>query len=526
MTTTTRAFWTVAFAWLLMLLGGASWSDTAIVAVSIEPTRGEVAAPAAIIAPAPRRPTSDYPFVAGEDTGGSVSVGDTSHGRLVNGARLEETKALGILPKQRDRALRYGSDQLVAMLHAAANELHRNSGRRMWVGHLSRRGGGDIPYSVSHNSGRDADIAFCYRNASREPVDPPGLLAVSSAGATNDARLHFDAACTWQIVKALLQFDGAEPQYMFMAGSLEGMVTRHAMDLGEPAELIERAAQLIRQPGGRAAPHSDHLHLRVHCSERDIRGGCQNQGAPDPRHERLAKMRAEWVEQLVHMLETPDPETRRRAIERLAIVGDGGASIRARLKDPSHDVRLAAAGALARLGDQQAEHVLSASQPLALRLAAIDATVKAARFASVPLLTTMLDDEDETVRRRSLRALQSMTGRPYVDRGGWRAVWKIMKTASPHSWLVSAFRGAGYRILQLDHPYTWEIVRALMGRAALSRHASETLVMLFAHHPPIAWKDDLATRRALCRHWLGWLDHRRALYELSSAPLETTTACR
>jgi penicillin-insensitive murein endopeptidase len=483
----TRALWTIAIAWLVMLLGGTSWHQPAAPVVAIERTHDELAArppsPSPPVEPPQAETPGNYPYLPGEDQQGSISIGDTSHGSLVHGKRLEETSALGILPKQRARNLIYGSDQLVAMLHAAATHVHRETGRRMWIGHLSRPRGGDIAYSVSHNSGRDADIAYCYRNTAGELVDPTGLLAVSSDGVTNDARLRFDEACTWQVIKALLAFEGATAQYLFMAGSLEGMVIRHAMQRGESAALIERAATLLRQPGGNAAPHNDHLHLRVYCSERDIRGGCRNTGLPHPQAEQQAQVRVEWTEQVRSLLDHPNGDTRRRAFERLVI-----------------------------LDDEHAGRALSPDRPRRTRLSAIDAYAKSLKLSAVPLLSDLLDDPDPEVKQRSLATLQAITGRSYTDRRQWRAAWKIMKTASRQTWLVSAFRDAGYRVLQLDHPYTWEIVRALGSPPALSRNAAATLVMLFAHDPPAD------SDRELCRYWHGWISERRALYELAPAP--------
>src|SRR5687768_14894673 len=112
-----------------------------------------------------------FPHLPGDPPGKSISVGDTSHGYLVHGVRLEESDALGILPAVRNREVRYGTEELVGLLGHAAQVLHAETGTRMWVGNLSHRGGGDIPFSVSHNSGRDADVAFAYLDGQGEPHD-------------------------------------------------------------------------------------------------------------------------------------------------------------------------------------------------------------------------------------------------------------------------------------------------------------------------------------------------------------------
>ncbi|HHH27749.1 MAG TPA: hypothetical protein ENK57_05305, partial [Polyangiaceae bacterium] len=86
----------------------------------------------------PRVDPRDFPFLPHEAPH-SVSVGDTSDGRLVHAARLDESAALGILPKQKVRGYRWGTTELVGALEHAAAELHRQTGTRLWVGHLSRR---------------------------------------------------------------------------------------------------------------------------------------------------------------------------------------------------------------------------------------------------------------------------------------------------------------------------------------------------------------------------------------------------
>ena len=127
----------------------------------------------------------EFPFLDDEVPDGSRSVGDTSNGYLVGAKKLEESERLAVLPKQRERGLSFGSDQLLAMLDEAGAKLHDATGTKLWLGNLARRYGGDIPWSVSHNSGRDADIAFAYRDANGHPADPPDLVPLDSAGYSN-----------------------------------------------------------------------------------------------------------------------------------------------------------------------------------------------------------------------------------------------------------------------------------------------------------------------------------------------------
>ncbi|MEZ4447525.1 MAG: penicillin-insensitive murein endopeptidase, partial [Polyangiaceae bacterium] len=270
--------------------------------------------------PAPSEAEQQYfPFLDGEPIDHTISVGDTSNGFLVNGRAVEESAALGILPIQRERDLRYGSEELVALLEQSAASYYAATKSRMWIGNVGKRRGGDIPWSVSHNSGRDADIAFAYLDLSGKPVDPPDLVPLNQDGLNATYRLRFDAARTWQIVRGLLAGD-AEVQYLFIASGLRDQLLVHAQKAGEPAALIQKAAIVMRQPVG-AAPHSDHLHLRIYCSRRDVLGGCVNTGAVHDFAELHEDAKEAAVARIAKVMGAGDTEQQKRAIERLVLLG-------------------------------------------------------------------------------------------------------------------------------------------------------------------------------------------------------------
>ncbi|MEQ9325109.1 MAG: penicillin-insensitive murein endopeptidase, partial [Polyangiaceae bacterium] len=295
-------------------------------------------------------PEPHYPFLDGEDDRRSVSVGNTSHGFLVRGRPVEESDALSILALQKARDLRYGTEHLVGAIEFAAAQVHAETGRKLWLGNVGRRHGGDIPWSVSHNSGRDADIAFAYLNHKREPVDPPTLVPLNGQGVSREHGLFFDAHGTWLIVKGLITYPAAQVQYLFIEDGLRDQVLVAAKKAGAPATLIQRAAMLMRQPAG-SSPHSDHLHLRVYCSERDVVGGCQNTGAAHPWASLYEGSKERAISRVVAVLGRDDGAQRQRAIERLVLLeADATEPIAARLEDQVPEVRTAAARALGQLG--------------------------------------------------------------------------------------------------------------------------------------------------------------------------------
>jgi len=308
----------------------------------------------------PSRPL-ELPFLDGEPTDVSVSVGDTSHGRLVGARELVESEELSILPKQKARDLRYGTAALVELLTHAAHVLHEETKTQLWVGNLGRREGGDIPWSVSHNAGRDADVAFAYVSANGTPVDPPDLVPLGKTGVSKDGTLRLDARRMWIIVRAMVETRGVDIQYLFISEPLRKKILEQAKLLGAPPSIVERAANLLRQPRG-AAPHDDHLHVRIHCSVTDAGCGCVDTGPADAASGARIEARLSAAEHARRLLEDPRADARRHATLRLGMIGEAADRklIAKRLEDPDASVRAAAAASLAALGDEKDAAVLVA----------------------------------------------------------------------------------------------------------------------------------------------------------------------
>ena len=310
-----------------------------------------------LLAPDHLEPVFDepyFPFLDDESHDHSVSVGTVTNGNLINAKILPlPGKTYDILPRQRARGLNYGSDEMIDLLTQTSEVLWRQHRRRLWLGNIGRRGGGDIPWSVSHNSGRDADIAFAYTNSRGVPVDPPDLVPVDKNGrsTTHAGAYHFDTKRTWTIVRALLTHRQTRAQYLFVSNPLKKKLIDHAKRRGEPRRLVERAEKVLLQPGY-SSPHNDHLHLRIECSRKDIQGGCVHTG---PAHAgvrvhsaALAERRQSVSRKLSHL----DPELRARAIERLVLLRAAGRTpdIQSLLEDDAPRVRRAVARGLGAMG--------------------------------------------------------------------------------------------------------------------------------------------------------------------------------
>ncbi len=363
MKATRQRRWLAAVALVLgsgLVLGGSyAGSELSSRLPITTPASAQVSAPSAFAAPepplagAPDDLGREFPWLPGEDSTASVSVGDTSHGFLVGGRELLENDAVAILPKQRDRGLRYGTEPIIEMIQAAGRALFAETKTRLWVGNIGKQHGGDITWSVSHNSGRDADLAFCYMNHKGEPVDPPDLVPLNGEGLAKGQDLRLDPKRTWLVIKGLLAYPKAEVQYLFMAEGLKTQVLMHAAQSGESAELLLRAGTVIRQPVG-SAPHNDHLHLRIFCTETDVLGGCVNTGSVHPTTKLYEAERRQFVKNTAARLGSAAADERKRAIQRLALLDakEAANDIAAMLaaETGETDVREAAARALARLG--------------------------------------------------------------------------------------------------------------------------------------------------------------------------------
>lgn len=197
------------------------------------------------------------------------SVGAPNHGRLEGAALLKQSKTL----KQREGSHSWALPQMVSLLHHAASSVarkHRNS--VMLVGDLSGKTGGHIDRHGSHQTGRDADVAFYVANSKGKPIPIKRFIAFDDAGNARDVPgAHFDEARNWAMVEALLKDKGASVRYLFVTNGLKARLLEHARKKHAPKELVERAAAAMMSPPD-ADRHDDHFHVRIACpdSMRDV----------------------------------------------------------------------------------------------------------------------------------------------------------------------------------------------------------------------------------------------------------------
>lgn len=396
------------------------------------------------------KPSDAFPYLPGESRSQALSIGDTSHGYLVAARKLVPSKSLGILPRQRKRKLNYGSDALVAALENAARSLYKKNGTKLWLGNLSQRQGGDIRWSVSHNSGRDADIAFCYQDRKGKPVVPPDLVRLNGQGLAPGRGWRLDVAATWTVIAALLSDRRIQVQYLFISGPLRNLLLMHARKQGASASLLTKAAIVLRQPAA-SSPHNDHLHLRIYCNQADVLAGCVNTGAMHPKTREHHAAKRAFVATVAKHSRAKKAIDRSHALRRLVLLSarDQVGSVKERLRDPSRRVRSAAATALAALADSDDLEAL------------IDAyrneNDNAVRLAQVAAVGRLGGPEAGAF-------LRSEIARPDHDFGAWWQTLERQARARGSAWLLEGLSALPRTLLGQSAIFETPVAKQLLRR--------------------------------------------------------------
>jgi penicillin-insensitive murein DD-endopeptidase len=270
----------------------------------------------------------------------STSIGTPQEGRLAGGVRLpvEREPGLQALANTSRRDLLWGTVELVRLLvdtsrALAASAVHGDGPHALGevaaetlgdavlhVGNLGAEGGGDIVYSHSHNSGRDADVCFFARDREGKAVALARMARFDDAGvaawpAEVAGQLHFDTARNWQVVRHLLSHPAVVVQWIFISAPLRNMLLDHALRVGEPDVLRERARRVLVQPTD-SRPHDDHFHVRIACPSDDRPMCIEGAG-------RTALARVAQIDALLNMYHRGTPAEQRFARDMLSLPVSG-----------------------------------------------------------------------------------------------------------------------------------------------------------------------------------------------------------
>ena len=296
-----------------------------------------------------------HPKVGRRRGSGSLSIGTTKNGFIVGCREMPiQGNHHRVLPEQAVRNTRCGTVELVDALLAAGRDVARvGEDSLLPVGNLSRVGGGDIPWSISHNSGRDADVGLYLNGPDGRQVIPDNFVQVDSTGKGewNGLPVTLDRDRTWKMVKSLVTNRKIEIQWLFVADHVRSLLLDHAAGRKESARLIRKAALAMAQPGW-SNPHDDHIHVRVYCSVDDLLEGCQDWGSNRPWFVDRTRRIERRARELRRLLRSSKPGIRADSATVLGRMGRSEALSRIvrLLKDRSPRVRVAASRAIGRLG--------------------------------------------------------------------------------------------------------------------------------------------------------------------------------
>jgi len=195
-----------------------------------------------------------------------ASVGAPNAGALVDGEHLDENDRIRVVPAFAGRDTRWGLPSLVRGLDRAARAVARRFPDAMLsVGDMSRRRGGEVGQHKSHQSGRDADVAFYMTDRDGSPLYHQRMVPFRGDGSSPMLpAARFDDARNWSLIEALLSDPEVHLQKVFVAGPLRQRLLHEAERRGVPLALRLRAAEVLVQPRT-GSVHDDHFHIRVGC---------------------------------------------------------------------------------------------------------------------------------------------------------------------------------------------------------------------------------------------------------------------
>lgn len=194
-------------------------------------------------------PALEKSFVEDLASLGSISVGFADAGRVINAVQLAKGDAWEVvLP-----TYAWGTLETIDALTAAAEAVRAEfpSAPPLRVNHIGKKEGGYLRPHKSHQSGRDADLGFYYKNGAN-----PGALR-------GQRHQLIDLAQNWVLLRSLIT--EADVQVILVDRRIQKVLFDYALSIGEDREWLDR----IFHDGARAVVqharrHRDHFHVRFY----------------------------------------------------------------------------------------------------------------------------------------------------------------------------------------------------------------------------------------------------------------------
>jgi murein endopeptidase len=179
---------------------------------------------------------------------GTISVGFADQGRMINAAHMAQDPAW--ICERPDLA--WGALETVESLQTAFRAVHQKfpDSAPARLSHIGAKDGGYLRPHRSHQSGRDADIGFFYKND-----------AMPRRGARRDKAM--DPARNWALLRAIIT--QTDVQFILVDRSVQKVLREYALAAGEDRAWVESifhggSKSLVMH----ARRHKDHFHVRFY----------------------------------------------------------------------------------------------------------------------------------------------------------------------------------------------------------------------------------------------------------------------
>ena len=179
---------------------------------------------------------------------GSISVGFADQGRLINGVRMPDDDAWTL----ERPSLAYGTREAIEALESAFRAVRKQfpSSAPARLSHIGAQDGGYVRPHHSHQSGRDADIGFFYKDDRMPP-----------RYARRDKLM--DPARNWALLKALIT--QSDVQVILVDRGIQKVLRAYALGAGEDPDFVGRVFAGTRHAlVQHARRHKDHFHVRFY----------------------------------------------------------------------------------------------------------------------------------------------------------------------------------------------------------------------------------------------------------------------
>jgi penicillin-insensitive murein endopeptidase len=191
----------------------------------------------------------------------SLCRGTPNAGGLHNGHQLQERAFLKI--KHGSELNTWGHALLLQLVHHGARAAAKAvPGSIALVGDLSGPNGGALPGHASHQSGRDADVAFLAADSFGRPVLLDEFEAFGADGrSVSRPDRYFDAYRNWLMLRVWLTELRAVVTHVFVSQELRRLLLEYGQQSPEFVRHVPLATRVL-QPHPN---HADHFHVRIAC---------------------------------------------------------------------------------------------------------------------------------------------------------------------------------------------------------------------------------------------------------------------